>query len=133
MIKKIEVVAAAILSQSGQQLFIAKRPDKAHQGGLWEFPGGKKEQNETAVQALTRELHEEVGIVINEPTPLIMLEHDYGDKLIQLDVYCVKTFSGEPYGAEGQETQWIELADIDQYSFPDANLAIIDALKKTFL
>lgn len=133
MIKKIEVVAAAILSQSGQQLFIAKRPDKAHQGGLWEFPGGKKEQNETAVQALTRELHEEVGIVINEPTPLIMLEHDYGDKLIQLDVYCVKTFSGEPHGAEGQETQWIELADIDQYSFPDANLAIIDALKKTFI
>jgi 8-oxo-dGTP diphosphatase len=129
MAKRIEVVAAVILSSCGEKLFIAKRASQAHQGGLWEFPGGKKEQGETAEQALTRELQEEIGIVIDNPTPLIKLEHDYGDKLIQLDVYTVMTFAGEPHGAEGQETQWIQLAEIDQYAFPEANMAIIQALK----
>ncbi|MFY0641836.1 MAG: 8-oxo-dGTP diphosphatase MutT [Bermanella sp.] len=128
--KKIEVVAAAIFSKCGQQLFIAKRSSQAHQGGLWEFPGGKKEQGETAQQALSRELKEEIGIVISTPAPLVKLVHDYGDKLIELDVYTVTDFSGEPRGAEGQETKWIELKELDDYQFPEANLAIIEALKK---
>ncbi|MGR6873414.1 8-oxo-dGTP diphosphatase MutT [Pseudomonas sp. HK3] len=130
MIKKIEVVAAAIISQCGQRLFIAKRASQAHQGGLWEFPGGKKEHDETAEQALSRELEEEIGIKIKTTTPLIKLEHDYGDKLIELDVYRVTEFSGEAHGAEGQETKWIDLSAIDGYDFPEANIPIIRALKQ---
>ena len=129
MIKKVEVVAAAIFSPCGKKLFIAKRANNAHQGGLWEFPGGKKEQGETPQQALVRELGEEIGITVHTSTPLIRLEHDYGDKLIELDVYTVTEFSGDAHGAEGQETKWIDIIDIDDYAFPEANMAIITALK----
>lgn len=130
MVKKIEVVAAAILSENHKELFIAKRHSDTHQGGLWEFPGGKKEPNETPEQALTRELNEELGIHTKHSIPLIKLQHDYGDKLIELDVYVVDSFTGEAHGAEGQETQWIDVRLVDQYSFPEANVPIIKALKE---
>ena len=126
--KKVEVVAAAILSENGEELFIARRKKEVHQGGLWEFPGGKKEADETPFNALQRELQEELGISAHSAEPLIKLSHDYGDKLVELDVYTVTRFSGEAHGAEGQETRWIKLKDIHQYDFPEANKAIIDAL-----
>ena len=126
--KKIEVVAAVIFSRCGKKIFLAKRPDKSHQGGLWEFPGGKKEAGETAYQALARELEEELAIEITVADSLIKINHDYGDKLVELDVYKVTAFEGEPFGAEGQKTQWVSLADIYDYEFPAANQAIIKAL-----
>ncbi len=126
--KKIEVVAAVIFSRCGKKIFLAKRPDTSHQGGFWEFPGGKKEASETAFQALARELQEELAIKITAADSLIKLNHDYGDKLIELDVYKVTAFEGEPFGAEGQKTQWVDLTDINDYEFPAANQAIIKAL-----
>ena len=98
--KKVEVVAAAILSENGEELFIARRKKEVHQGGLWEFPGGKKEADETPFNALQRELQEELGISAHSAEPLIKLSHDYGDKLVELDVYTVIQFSGEAHGAE---------------------------------
>jgi len=126
--KKIEVVAAAIFSKCGKEIFIARRAKNAHQGGLWEFPGGKKETGELPEQALYRELEEELGIQAKIQIPLIKLSHDYGDKLVELDVYKVTEFSGSAHGAEGQETRWIRLEDIHEYDFPEANKAIIEAL-----
>jgi 8-oxo-dGTP diphosphatase len=126
--KKIEVVAAAIFSPCGTELFIARRLKNAHQGGLWEFPGGKRESNETSEQALYRELNEEIGIAITSFKPLIKLTHDYGDKFIELDVYTVNSFDGKAHGAEGQQTQWIKLTEINNFSFPEANKAIIEKL-----
>ena len=126
--KKIEVVAAAIFSPCGTELFIARRLKNAHQGGLWEFPGGKKEAGESSVVALSRELKEELGINVLECSPLIKLSHDYGDKLIELDVYRVDRFDGIPFGAEGQETQWVKLDQLTQLQFPEANKTIIELL-----
>jgi 8-oxo-dGTP diphosphatase len=125
---EIKVVAAAIFSPCGTELFIARRLKNAHQGGLWEFPGGKREATETSEQALYRELSEELGITVTSCQPLIKLTHDYGDKLIELDVYTVGSFEGTAYGAEGQETQWIKLTDINNFSFPEANKPIIKKL-----
>jgi 8-oxo-dGTP diphosphatase len=126
--KKIEVVAAVIFSPCGTELFISRRSEKAHQGGLWEFPGGKKESNETPEQGLYRELKEELGIVVTACKPLIKLTHDYVDKLIELDVYRIDSFDGKAYGAEGQEAQWVKLTDLNKFNFPEANKAIIKKL-----
>ncbi len=116
------------MSLCGTQVFLAKRDSKAHQGGLWEFPGGKKEKGETPKQALYRELEEEVAIKVTTSINLIKLSHDYGDKLVELDVYSVIEFIGTPTGAEGQETQWVAISDLKNYEFPAANQAIIQAL-----
>lgn len=133
MNKVVRVVAAAIIA-ADNRLFIAKRPDHVHQGGLWEFPGGKQESGENAYSALERELSEEIGIQINSAGvhPLIEIEHDYGDKQVILDVYVVRNFSGDAHGAEGQETCWIEFAEINRYPFPAANQGIIRALENYF-
>ena len=70
-------VAAAVIQNQQQQVLIAKRPDHLHQGGLWEFPGGKLETNETVTAALIRELREEVAIEPTHMRPLIRVAHDY--------------------------------------------------------
>ncbi len=128
--KTVQVVAAVVFSKCQKKVFLAKRAKNAHQGGLWEFPGGKKEAGESPTQALYRELEEELSIKALSMSPLIKLNHDYGDKLIELDVYKVTDFSGEPFGAEGQETRWVLIDEIDSLNFPAANQAIIQAISK---
>jgi len=123
---RIHVVAAVIENQQGQ-VFIAKRPSHVHQGNLWEFPGGKVENDESATQALRRELFEEIGIHVQEAEPLIQISHDYPDKSVLLDVYRVKYFNGKAHGKEGQQTRWISKSEFDQFEFPAANKAILNA------
>ena len=77
--KRVHVAAAVIRDGSGQ-ILIARRADSQHQGGLWEFPGGKVEADESVETALARELHEELGIVVGAARPLIQVRHDYLDK-----------------------------------------------------
>ncbi|OUS08827.1 hypothetical protein A9Q81_00580 [Gammaproteobacteria bacterium 42_54_T18] len=129
--KTIHVVAAVICDDSGNVL-IAKRPTDVHQGGLWEFPGGKVELGEQAAQALVRELQEELGITAIEYRPLIQVYHDYADKSVFLDVWKVTRFVGEPIGsgglgAEGQPVQWVSSSELHHRVFPAANFAIVKA------
>ena len=124
---KVVHVAVGVVTRGGD-IFITRRPDHAHQGGKWEFPGGKVESNETVTQALARELAEEIGITVGGSQPLTVIEHDYGDKRVKLDVHKVELFSGEPYGKEGQEAKWVAIGTLNATDFPAANVAIIDAL-----
>ena len=126
--KIVEVVAAAIFSPCGENVFIARRAKNAHQGGLWEFPGGKKESDETPEQALVRELDEELGIQATEYNRLMDVSHDYGDKKVHLDIFVVTAFTGKEHGAEGQETQWVSLKELTDMTFPEANKPIIEKL-----
>ncbi len=119
-------VAAGVIERDGQVL-VTQRAAKAHQGGLWEFPGGKLESGESAEQALIRELAEELNIQVTQQAPLIEISHDYGDKQVRLFVSVVRAFEGEPQGLEGQPMQWIAAADLNTLSFPAANLPIIQA------
>ncbi len=126
--KRIEVVAGVIYNASADKILIALRPVDKHQGNLWEFPGGKKEAGETSLQALCRELEEELGIQATQCAPLMQLEHRYSDKHVALDIWQVTAFSGEPAGQEQQAIRWVDIADLRDYQFPAANIAIVEKL-----
>lgn len=129
----VHVAAAAIFDESGRVL-IARRPDHQHQGGLWEFPGGKVEDGESVHKALARELHEEIGIELQLARPLIRVHHDYPDKSVLLDVWRVDGFSGEApscggNGREGQAIKWVQPNELVDYDFPAANIPIVTAVR----
>ncbi|MFT5709218.1 MAG: 8-oxo-dGTP diphosphatase [Oceanospirillaceae bacterium] len=129
--KKIHVVAAVIFNSTGQ-VYLTKRPLKVHQGGLWEFPGGKVEVGESQLVALHRELLEELGIEINSAKAFISIPFEYPDKAILLDVFTVDDYQGEPWGKEGQQGAWFALADLAQLEFPAANKPILEKLRLTY-
>lgn len=122
-------VAVALIINAADEVLIALRPDHVHQGGLWEFPGGKVEIAETVEDALKRELLEEVGINIQAAHPFMRQHFDYGDKAVLLDVWRVFQFTGRPHGREGQSVRWVARSSLREYAFPAANLAIAKALQ----
>lgn len=124
----VHVAAAVVLDATGRVL-VAQRSPERHQGGLWEFPGGKVEPGEPARAALARELSEELGIAVEEARPLIRVRHDYPDKSVLLDVWRVTRFSGRPHGREGQPLVWVTADDLCRRDFPAANAAIITAAR----
>ncbi len=121
-------VAVGVVIDTAGRILVSQRPQHLHQGGLWEFPGGKVESGELITDALRRELHEELAIDVIDAEPLIEVEHDYGDKEVLLDVWLVKTFRGEPEGREGQLWRWVARSELESLEFPAANIAIIEAL-----
>lgn len=124
---RLHVAAAVIYSPEGA-ILLARRPEHKHQGGLWEFPGGKVEAGESVLAALARELQEELGISAIEAQPLLQLQHDYPDRSVLLDVYSVTAFQGEPQGCEGQPLAWVTRDRLREYAFPAANQPILDCL-----
>ncbi len=127
--KKYLHVAVGVIENKFGEILIAKRPDSAHQGGLWEFPGGKVDAGETLLSALSRELKEELAIDVLRSQPLIRIRHDYPDKSVLLDVHKVTAFSGDAKGNEGQPILWVDPASLSQYDFPAANQPIINAVR----
>jgi len=124
-------VAIAVIVNEQKQVLIALRQSHQHQGGLWEFPGGKVEAGESIEAALEREIKEELGIEIANATPLIEIRHDYNDKSVLLDVWSTTQFNGVPQGSEGQMIQWCEIAALRDFEFPAANKPIINAIQAT--
>lgn len=122
-------VAVAVIRNSEGRVLLAKRSAAQHQGGLWEFPGGKVEAGESVVQALHRELHEELGIRVTQERPLLKVRHAYPDKEVLLDVWEVSAFTGEPQGTEGQPLVWASARELSQYEFPAANQPIVAAVR----
>ena len=128
---KVVHVAAGIIVRD-QQVFISKRSSEQHQGNKWEFPGGKVESGESVLEALTRELKEEVNLDVLNAQAFHQLEFDYGDKVVQLDFYLVDKFAGEGKGLEGQQTVWANIHDLADYKFPAANQVIVEMLMTQF-
>ena len=110
-------------------MLLAQRPPSSHLAGYWEFPGGKVELGESREAALRRELHEEIGISIISARPLLRLLHEYDDRIVDLDVWRVKDWSGTASGQEGQALTWVSIEDLSTYPLPPADKPVIDALR----
>ncbi|OAI49352.1 hypothetical protein AYO45_02870 [Gammaproteobacteria bacterium SCGC AG-212-F23] len=121
-------VVIAIIQNYKNQLLITQRPPGKYKPGLWEFPGGKIEAQESPFIALKRELYEELGITVLMAHSWIQHQHDYGDRVISLDTWIVTQFSGYLHGKENQAYQWITADQLPQFEFPEGNKFILDSL-----
>lgn len=121
-------VVAAVLRDARGRILLARRTAGRDLAGAWEFPGGKVEPGETALQALDRELHEELGIRVLAAEPLIAVPQAYPAKRIVLDVYTVTAFEGTPRGRERQALAWSPLDKLSSYPMPPADRPVVAAL-----
>lgn len=122
-------VAVAVLENAHHQVLVARRAEDKHQGGKWEFPGGKIHTGETVFEALARELNEELGITLRTACPLLRLRHSYPDQTVSLNVWRVTDYAGEPHGREGQPLRWVSAAELEGLELPEADLPIVRALQ----
>jgi len=120
-------VAVGILAD-GDKVFITRRSPDSHQGGKWEFPGGKLESQEAVLSGLRRELHEELGVDVRQAHPFMQIRHAYSDKEVLLDVWRITVYDGIPHGREGQEARWVSRRDLPQFEFPEADKPILRRL-----
>lgn len=122
-------IGVAVIWNDQNQILIDRRRQEGLLGGLWEFPGGKIEPEETVEACIQREIQEELGIAIAVGERLITVEHTYTHFRVTLNVHHCRHTSGEPQPIECDEVKWVTLDEIDQYPFPKANIRIIEALR----
>ena len=123
----IEVVAGVITDASGR-ILLARRTEGRDLAGLWEFPGGKREADETPEAALIRELREELGIDVDLGAPLIAVPQRYPHKRLRLDVRRITAWRGSVRGHEGQALAWVPAQKLAGYAMPPADIPVVAAL-----
>jgi 8-oxo-dGTP diphosphatase len=127
--KQTEVeVSAALIFRNGK-LLITQRRANAHLGGLWEFPGGKREADETFEQCLIREIHEEIGAEISVGELFGEVSHDYPEKSVHLKFFICKLLSGEPKPFDCAAVKWVAKAQLADFQFPAADTQLLEKLK----
>lgn len=129
---KIVLVAAAVLVDRDGRILLAQRPEGKAMAGLWEFPGGKIEQGETAEDALVRELHEELGIDTRTSclAPLTFASHRYGDVHMLMPVFVCRVWKGAVTAKEKQNFAWAYARDLRKYAMPPADIPLIPVLEE---
>ena len=125
----VRVVAAALYDSVGRVL-IAERPAGKHMAGRWEFPGGKIATGESEAQALARELHEELGVTLGSCRPLMSLSHAYADRLVELALWIVLSYSGEPAPLDGQRLKWVSREELAAEDILEADRPFVAALAR---
>lgn len=120
------MVVAAVIEHDGRFL-LTLRPAGTHLAHHWEFPGGKREPDESDAGALARELREELDIAADVGALEHAVTHDYPERRVELRFYrCA--FSGEPRGMQGQEVRWVARAELATLPFPEADAELIARL-----
>jgi len=125
---KVVEVVAAVIERAGR-ILIARRPAALHLGGLWEFPGGKRQPGETPEAALVREIREELDAAVTVGELLDDVEWTYPEKTVRL-LFFRCALDDEPRAAEGQEIAWVAPADLDRYEFPPADEGLVARLRR---
>ena len=123
-------VAAGILCDSEGRILIAERLGGGQFHGLWEFPGGKIIPGESAPQALSRELAEELGIEATTISSFMNLRHEYDDRVVTIEFFIVSDWNSDPVGREGQELRWVTAESLDADELLPADMAVIEALRR---
>jgi len=121
-------VVAAVLRDARGRILLARRTAGRDLAGAWEFPGGKVEPGESPLEALDRELQEELGIRLLAARPLVAVPQAYPGKRIVLDVYEVDAYEGTPRGRERQALAWSPLEKLASYPMPPADRPVVAAL-----
>ncbi|MDH3533168.1 MAG: 8-oxo-dGTP diphosphatase MutT [Gammaproteobacteria bacterium] len=122
-------VAAGILRDGAGRVLITERLCDGPFNGLWEFPGGKITDGETPLQALHRELAEELGVAAVQVQPFMELRHEYPDRAVELEFFVVSAWQGEPAGLEGQRIRWVHPAELDAEQLLPADAPVVTALQ----
>ncbi len=121
------MVAAALYGRDGR-ILIAQRPPGKHMAGRWEFPGGKVDAGESEAAALARELREELGVEVTSSRPFMRLAHSYNDRDVELSMWIVDSYLGEPRSLDGQGLKWVEPARLGDEDILEADIPFIAAL-----
>ena len=127
MPQKIIDVAAALVFKTGKLLIAQRYPD-AHLGGLWEFPGGKRQCEETFEACLVRELQEELGIQVVVRDLFETITHDYPDKTVHIKFFRCRLVKNEPRPLACAAFAWISPEQLENYEFPAADTKLIKRL-----
>ena len=129
--KNLVIVASIAIIDANDQILIAKRPNKKHLSGFWEFPGGKVEKGESPENALVREVKEELNIDINNKcvAPLTFSEFNYEKFHLLLLLYVCRRWEGEPMSMEKNEIKWVKVNTLKQYKMPPADNSLIYSLQ----
>ncbi len=127
-------VAVAVITDVNQHVLIARRPAHASHAGMWEFPGGKLEANESASSALIREIKEEVGLDVKGYDFLGEVNHSYTVQQVSLQVFHVHHFEGEAFPYEAQmDLRWVDFMSLGDFDFPAANDQVIALFRQKVL
>ena len=128
--KKVVQGAVGVIRSPDNLFLISKRPEHTTLAGLWEFPGGKLDEGETAKETVIRELSEEVGITVLNAESFHHIYYDYPDFSVDLAIFLVDEFLGVGEGLEGQEVQWVTAAEFEHYNFVPASLSLLKKIKE---
>ncbi|MCH9695072.1 MAG: 8-oxo-dGTP diphosphatase MutT [Gammaproteobacteria bacterium] len=123
-------VAAGILCDPDGRVLIAERLGDGPFHGMWEFPGGKIAAGETAPEALSRELAEELGIEVTVCSSFMNLRHEYDDRIVTIEFFIVSDWNSEPVGREGQQLRWVPRRSLDANQLLPADVPVVEALQQ---
>src|SRR5699024_10101774 len=116
-----EQIGVGIIVNGEDEVLVALRPEDGMLGGMWEFPGGKQEADETIEEAVKRELREELGVEVTITKPFMKLDHTYSHLKITMHAYLCRLESGTPKAKESQKIRWITIDSLADIPFPKAN------------
>lgn len=128
MEKRIIDVSAGLIFRSGK-LLITQRHADAHLGGLWEFPGGKREPGETFEQCLVRELREELGVEVSVGELFESITHAYPEKTVALQFFVCRLNDGEPQPLGCAAVKWVDHSQLDAHEFPAADASLLKKIR----